>query len=371
MTNLPIQLTRAAILLVVLFCAMNALTAHAQTSDVVADLAARVNRERVTRGLAPLALNAKLAAAAQTHAEDVARNGRTNSAQEGHIGSDGSTVFDRVARTGYGAYNWGRRLGENWAWYHSAADAMAMWMDSAPHRANILHPLFREMGIGVASNPAGGFVYVVDFGAQPNVLPLFINDEASETKSLDVKITLTSEQVAPNGDGDNIGQPVQVMISNAPDFAGAQWQPFAPTINWTLAPNGGAKTVYVKYRDAKGRTAMASDSIVIGAATTPTITPTRATPTRTPARATPRSTMIAALAPTEMLTLAATDIAPTETPTATMIATASASATATATSMPTSVSSVTSGETNLNGVGVSVMVVMSIVLIRVWYMANH
>ena len=374
MANLHINIARVTLAFVWLLFAASAPTAHAQSNDQVADLAARINRERVTRGLAPLALNAKLTAAAQAHAEDVVRNGRTSSAQEGHIGSDGSTVFDRVARAGYGAYSWGRRLGENWAWYRSAAEAMAMWLDSAPHRANILHQLYREMGIGVAPNSAGGFVYVIDFGSQPNALPIFINDGASETKSLDAKITLTSEQVAPNGDGDSIGSPVQVMIWNTADFAGASWQPFAPTINWTLAPNGGTKTVYVKYRDAKGRIATASDSIGFGAAAMPT-----STPTRTSSRIMPRSSVIATFAltetPTEIslvtATVAAAKIGLGETPTS--VATVlSATETLTPTRAMSSSSSVENGAaSNFDGLGLVVVAVMSILLIRVWFMANH
>ena len=379
MMNFHINIARVTLAFIGLLFAASAPTAQAQSNDQVADIAARVNRERVTRGLAPLALNAKLTAAAQAHAEDVARNGRTNSAQEGHFGSDGSTVFDRVARAGYGAYSWGRRLGENWAWYRSAAEAMAMWMDSAPHRANILHPLYREMGIGVAPNSAGGFVYIIDFGSQPNVLPIFINDGASETRSLDVKITLTSEQVAPNGDGDSIASPVQVMISNVADFAGAAWQLFAPTINWTLAPNGGTKTAYVKYRDAKGRTATASGSIVFGAAVTPTSTPTRVTPTRTSTRITPRPSVVATFAltetPTEIssvtATVAAVEIGPIETSTA--VATVSSATEAlTPTRVVLSSSSVENGAaSNFDGLGLVVVAVMSSVLIRVWFMANH
>jgi uncharacterized protein YkwD len=361
MTNLPTKLARAATWCVILFLALNALTAHAQNSDAVADLAARVNRERVTRGLAPLALNAKLTAAAQAHAEDVARTGRTNSPQEGHIGSDGSTVFDRVARTGYGAYSWGRRLGENWAWYHSTVEAMATWMESAPHRSNILHLLLREMGIGVAAVGNGTFVYVIDFGAQPNVLPIFINDGARDARSSDVKITLTSEEVMPNGDGDSIGRPVEVMISNVADFANAKWQPFVPTINWTLAPNGGTKTVYVKYRDAKGRTAMASASIVVGTATTPTMTAPRATPTRTSTRAAPRPSGVGTAMPTEAPVVAPTETAPTETPT--LAAVVIASAVEAVASAPTrAVASSDSGESTalpdfgrMSGVGVSVI----------------
>jgi uncharacterized protein YkwD len=377
MTNLYINIARLAIICGAVFFLTRAPAVDAQ-ADQAADLAARLNRERVTRGLAPLALNAKLSAAAQAHAEDVARNGRTNSAQEGHIGSFGSTVFDRVARTGYGAYSWGRRLGENWAWYRNTADALAMWMESASHRNNILHPLFREMGVGVAVNPVAGFVYVVDFGAQPNVLPIFINDGATETKSLDVKLTLTSEEVTPNGDGDSIGRPIQVMLANTADFAGAQWQTYAPKINWMLAPNGGTKTIFVKYRDAKGRTALASDSIVFGAAPAPTSVPTRATPSNSPTRATAAPTLIATRASTESPTETpspTTTPAPTETPFPTMTPaptetpTASIEPTVRATEtreMPSEARAV-----NFDGLGAAVIAVMSIVLIRVWYSVAH
>lgn len=361
MINRTTRWVRAAILLVILLSVARAPTS-AQT-DIVTDLAARVNRERVARGLAPLALNAHLTAAAQAHADDVARNGRTTSAQAGHIGSDGSNVFDRVARTQYGAYSWGRRLGENWAWYRNPADAFAMWMESASHRANILHPLFREMGIGVTAHPVVGFVYVIDFGAQPNVLPFFINAGAAETTSRQVQLTLTSEDVAPNGDGDNIGRPTQVMISNTADFAGATWQAYAPKIAWTLAPNGETPTVYIKYRDAKGRTALASASIVVRAAT----------PTRAPtARATLLSTVIATRVPTESPTAP-----PTETPTLTPTPTVTPTPSETATPTPELIARATetpaprAPASAMNEWGIAVVAVLSIVMIRVWFAVEH
>jgi hypothetical protein len=360
MTQRAFSNARAALLLALLLCA-SALSAHAQIAPA-ADLAARLNRERVARGLAPLALNAQLTAAAQAHAEDVARNGQTSSPQAGHIGSDGSNVFERVARTGYGAYSWGRRLGENWAWYRNTADAFAMWMESAPHRANILHPLFREMGIGVAAVGNGTFIYVIDFGAQPNVLPIFINDGATETLSREVKLTLTNEEVTPNGDGDNIGRPVQVMVSNTADFAGAAWQAYAPKISWTLAPNGGMKTVYVKYRDAKGRTALARASIVLGAAATSTSAPSRAPATLVPTRATALPTLTPTRTPTET---------PTETPTAPATPTEISTIAVEMVALPTLTPTPETSPARLDDLGLVVVAVMSLVMIRAWYAVEH
>ena len=274
--------------------------AHAQSSDAAADLAARINQERIARGLVPFALNAQLTAAAQAHANDVAQT-----ANYSHIGSDGSTATERIARAGYGKYSWGYRVGENWARYRDTATAMAMWMESTPHRNNILHAYYREIGIGIAREPAGPFIYVVDFGAQPNGLPVFINAGATETRSPAVTLTLSDERVVPNGDGANvIGHPTETQISNSADFAGAKWQPYAERISWVLTPGAGSKTVYAKYRDARGRIATASASIVLNVPTTPTPRPTT-TPTRTPR---PSATVSPTPAETPM---------PTETPIAT------------------------------------------------------
>lgn len=292
--------------------------ARAQSPDAVTDLATRINRERIARGLVPYALNSQLTAAAQAHANDLSRTGKYRTPAEGHIGSDGSTVFDRVARTSFGAYSWGRRLGENWAHYADTARAFTEWMNSEPHRNNILHPLYREIGIGVAPAREGGFLYIVDFGAEPNVLPIFINDINPETRTTDVVLTLNDEQVAPNGDGpNNIGHPTEAQLSNSADFSNSKWQPYAAKINWTLTTGAGTKTVYVKYRDAKGRTATANDSIYLNIPTTPSPSPTR-TFTRTPspttsatATITASPTIVSSATPTLAATSAPTMTAPT------------------------------------------------------------
>lgn len=270
---------------------------------MMADLAARVNQERISRGLTPYALNAQLTAAAQAHANDMALSGKLS-----HTGSDGSDVFARVARTGYGKYSWGYRLGENWAWYHDVGTAMQMWMNSAPHRENILHALYRELGIGIASAPMGGYIFVLVFGAQPNVLPIFINNGSGTASAPNVTLLLGDEQVVASGDGaSTIGHPIEMQISNDPSFKNAKWQPYAGKVPWTLTSGSGTQTVYVKYRDAHSRTATASDSIIVGTAEMskasnpmPTRTATRK-PTATRTR-TPKPTATLTLTPSSTLT---------------------------------------------------------------------
>ncbi|KAI9913874.1 hypothetical protein PsorP6_005209 [Peronosclerospora sorghi] len=55
-----------------------------------------VNKQRVSVGLRPLFMNAKLQSAAQGHSNDMARNNFM-----GHGGTDGSTMSQRISRAGY------------------------------------------------------------------------------------------------------------------------------------------------------------------------------------------------------------------------------------------------------------------------------
>jgi uncharacterized protein YkwD len=87
----------------------------------------------------PLAWSAPLARAAQAHATDMASRSRFD-----HRGSDGSEVADRVTRA---AYRW-RHVGENIAAGVSDVEsAVAGWLQSAGHCANIMDPRYAEMGV--------------------------------------------------------------------------------------------------------------------------------------------------------------------------------------------------------------------------------
>src|SRR5438128_1825537 len=68
-----------------------------------------------------------------------------------------------------------RRLRENIAWgsldWATPRAIMRSWMNSPPHRANILNRSFRDIGIGVArgapvSGVSNAATYVTDFGAR-------------------------------------------------------------------------------------------------------------------------------------------------------------------------------------------------------------
>lgn len=68
-----------------------------------------------------------------------------------HKGKDGRLVGDRASQAGY---RW-RRSGENIAaGQESGDDAVAGWLSSPGHCANIMHPGFTEMGAAYAVNAA-------------------------------------------------------------------------------------------------------------------------------------------------------------------------------------------------------------------------
>lgn len=153
----------ALILVGALLC-LNAVPIQAQAGDdPLATLPAEaqsivlaINRIRSERGLAPLAVHPLLNQAAQAHVDDMVARRRY-----GHRGSDGSTVVQRIQRTGYGLVG---RPGENWVAVRDAERAIRWWMNDAPHRANILNPRWREIGVGVAPHPGGwGMLFVTDF----------------------------------------------------------------------------------------------------------------------------------------------------------------------------------------------------------------
>jgi uncharacterized protein YkwD len=127
-----------------------------------------LNGERADHGLAPLAVNEQLGAAASAFAQDLVAGSYFS-----HTGRDGSDVLERIERTDYIQPDRGWALGENLAWGTGAlatpGSIMQAWMNSPGHRDNILNPSYREIGIGIVTgNPAhsdgAGATYVTEFG---------------------------------------------------------------------------------------------------------------------------------------------------------------------------------------------------------------
>jgi uncharacterized protein YkwD len=106
----------------------------------------------------PLSLNVLLERAALEHSKDMAAHNYMD-----HIGRDGSTPAVRITRTGY---KW-RMAGENLAsGVMTPEDAVAGWLESPHHCANLMTARFTEMGIAFAvnSNSDAGVYWTQTFG---------------------------------------------------------------------------------------------------------------------------------------------------------------------------------------------------------------
>ena len=141
---------------------------HALASGILVDL----NRVRAQHGLGPLRPSGRLNAAASQHSREMARVGYFS-----HNSADGSAFWRRIQRfyasSGYGSWS----VGENLLWSSpdvDAAGAIKMWMGSPEHRANLLNPSWREIGLSaVHSDSAPGTyhglgvtIVTADFGAR-------------------------------------------------------------------------------------------------------------------------------------------------------------------------------------------------------------
>jgi uncharacterized protein YkwD len=125
-----------------------------------------INRDRTspecfdeTKGRArPLQWDTRLAAIAQAHSEEMARNGYFS-----HQSMDGKAPAERVSMAGI---QW-RAAGENIAKAGDIARAEADFMNEPKfvqnHRWNILNPDFTHVGIGVAKAPDGTVYVTQDF----------------------------------------------------------------------------------------------------------------------------------------------------------------------------------------------------------------
>lgn len=108
-----------------------------------------VNRERRERGMVPLRADRRLARAAAQHARDMVRY-----AYFAHDSRSGADFSTRIVKSGYlrgaGGSWW---VGENLAWGRGRQSTprrvVRGWMKSPSHRANVLEPNFRDIGVSV------------------------------------------------------------------------------------------------------------------------------------------------------------------------------------------------------------------------------
>jgi uncharacterized protein YkwD len=120
------------------------------------------NAVRISRGLGKLRSNRRLRLASGNHARDMVARGYFS-----HRSPGGSEFVDRLRRARYRPEGAAENIG---AGSDALATPMAMlisWMESPPHRVNLLEPDYDEVGVGVTLGfPAGGAggTYVMGLG---------------------------------------------------------------------------------------------------------------------------------------------------------------------------------------------------------------
>ena len=127
-----------------------------------------LNAERADRGLATLKPHRSLERAALVHGGDMVEHSYFS-----HDGRNGSRPAQRIRAAGYLSSDGAWRIGENLAWgtgdLATPRAILSAWMASSGHRANILQPAYREIGISVlpgnpASRDGSGATFVTEFG---------------------------------------------------------------------------------------------------------------------------------------------------------------------------------------------------------------
>lgn len=127
------------------------------------------NKLRAGEKLPPLTFAPLLAEAALGQASDMAEHGEMK-----HEGSDGSSPADRIRRAGYRFLATGENVAVS---YPDVPKVMQAWVDSPPHKKNILGD-FTELGVARVADQDGKPYWCVDFGKP---MPKFDPAEAANS----------------------------------------------------------------------------------------------------------------------------------------------------------------------------------------------
>lgn len=122
--------------------------------ETEAEMVRLVNEERKSKGVGQLTLRRELIPVARAHATDMWKRSYFS-----HYSPEGKDVGDRLDNANV-RYNF---AGENLALAPTLATAHHGLMNSPGHRANILEPKFKQIGIGVIDNGYEGKMFVQIF----------------------------------------------------------------------------------------------------------------------------------------------------------------------------------------------------------------
>lgn len=140
-------------------------------------LLAHTNNDRVLNGAPLLVENLLLSRAAQMKAEDMLQRGYYS-----HTTPEGNNALYWLDLVGYQYLNVGENL--DLTYIQTEEDVQTAWMNSPSHRANLLLPVFTEVGVGVASGEYQGMqvTFAVEIYATPLPPPVVVPKEKNVPK---------------------------------------------------------------------------------------------------------------------------------------------------------------------------------------------
>lgn len=150
------------------------------------------NGQRTKEGLPPLATNALLIESAKIKTEDMIANQYFE-----HTSPAGVTVSDLGDRVGYDYIV----MGENLALgnFDDAADLLTAWMNSPGHRANILNPQYKEIGVYAMRGTYQGhsvWFAVQHFGTNRLVCPTISTEKKKEIDSINRQLQRSQAEIS-------------------------------------------------------------------------------------------------------------------------------------------------------------------------------
>jgi uncharacterized protein YkwD len=130
---------------------------RASLTELETGVLQQLNAIRTQHGLVPLRISSDLNASAAQHSTEMGSDGYFE-----HTSFDGTAFWKRIqhwyASNGYDYWS----VGENLLWSSPDVDskaALQLWMNSPEHRANILAPRWREIGISAVHLAQAGGTY--------------------------------------------------------------------------------------------------------------------------------------------------------------------------------------------------------------------
>jgi uncharacterized protein YkwD len=127
------------------------------TVSLASTMLTDLNQIRIEHGLVRLAVSPGLTAAADAHAHDMLAHGYF-----AHTSPNGLAFWQLIERYYPEANHRFWAVGQNLLWASGQIDAptaLTTWMNSPPHRANLLKPDWRQIGIAAVSAPKAPGVY--------------------------------------------------------------------------------------------------------------------------------------------------------------------------------------------------------------------